>query len=169
MHISIIVATSKNNAIGINNQLPWHLPADLKYFKQLTTGHVIVMGSNTYLSIGKPLPNRTTIVITSQQNPSWKVDGIYIVHSINEAIEKAKALNETECFIIGGAKIYEQTIHLANKIYNTKIDIELEKADAFFPTLNELEWKTISEEKHEADEKNKMNYSFIVQMKTSKK
>ncbi|MFM2049344.1 MAG: hypothetical protein RI955_1892 [Bacteroidota bacterium] len=165
MHISIIVATSKNNAIGINNQLPWHLPADLKYFKQLTTGHVIVMGSNTYLSIGKPLPNRTTIVITSQQNPDWTVDGIYIVHSINEAIEKAKALNETECFIIGGAKIYEQTIHLANKIYNTKIDIELEKADAFFPTLNELEWKTISEEKHEADEKNKMNYSFIVQAK----
>ncbi|MEY4877347.1 MAG: hypothetical protein RL708_2497 [Bacteroidota bacterium] len=165
MHISIIVATSKNNAIGVNNQLPWHLPADLKYFKQLTTGHVMVMGSNTYLSIGKPLPNRTTIVITSQQNPSWAVDGIYIVHSINEAIEKAKALNETECFIIGGAKIYEQTIHLANKIYNTKIDIELDKADAFFPTLNELEWKTISEEKHEADEKNKMNYSFIVQAK----
>jgi dihydrofolate reductase len=162
MILSIIVATSKNNAIGINNQLPWHLPADLKYFKQLTTGHVIVMGSNTYLSIGKPLPNRTTIVITSQQNPDWMVDGIHIVHSINEALEKAKALNEKECFIIGGAKIYQQTIDLANRIYKTEIDIDIENADAFFPALNTEKWKLISIENHTADEKNKMNYSFKV-------
>jgi dihydrofolate reductase len=160
MHISIIVATSKNNAIGVNNQLPWHLPADLKYFKQLTTGHVIVMGSNTYLSIGKPLPNRTTIVITSQQNPSWAVDGIYIVHSINEAIEKAKALNETECFIIGGAKIYKQTIQLANRIYKTEIDIDIKNADAFFAEINLDEWTLINQQNCKADEKNKMDYSF---------
>jgi dihydrofolate reductase len=160
MNISIIVATSKNNAIGINNQLPWHLPADLKYFKQLTTGHVIVMGSNTYLSIGKPLPNRTTIVITSQQNPDWMVDGIHIAHSINEAIEKAKSLNETECFIIGGAKIYNQTIQFANKIYKTEIDINIENADAFFPTMNMEEWKLTNQQDCLADEKNKMDYCY---------
>lgn len=160
MKISIIVATSKNNAIGIENQLPWHLPADLKYFKQLTTGHVIIMGSNTYLSIGKPLPNRTTIVITSQPNPEWKVDGIYIVHSIDDAIQKAKSLNETECFIIGGAKIYNQTLHLADVVYKTEIDLNIENADAFFPNLNIEEWKLTESQNHLADEKNKMNYSF---------
>jgi dihydrofolate reductase len=166
MIISIIVATSKNNAIGINNQLPWHLPADLKYFKQLTTGHVIVMGSNTFLSIGKPLPNRTTIVITSQQNPEWMMDGIIVVHSVNEAIEKAKALNENECFIIGGAKIYKQTMGIADKIYKTEIDITIENADAYFPILESEKWKLISTENFDADEKNKMNYSFQVFQKT---
>lgn len=160
MKISIIVATSKNNAIGIENQLPWHLPADLKYFKQLTTGHVIIMGSNTYLSIGKPLPNRTTIVITSQQNPEWIMDGIYIVHSIDDAIQKAKSLNETECFIIGGAKIYSQTLHLADVVYKTEIDLTIENADAFFPNLNVEEWKLTENQNYLADEKNKMNYSF---------
>jgi len=160
MKISIIVATSKNNAIGINNQLPWHLPADLKYFKQLTTGHVIIMGSNTYLSIGKPLPNRTTIVITSQENPEWKVDGIYIVHSVEEAIEMAKSLNETECFIIGGAKVYTQTLHLADVVYKTEIDLNIENADAFFPLLKQEEWKLVEKLENLADEKNKMNYSF---------
>ncbi|MEY2829102.1 MAG: hypothetical protein RIQ33_960 [Bacteroidota bacterium] len=162
MILSILVATSKNNAIGINNQLPWHLPADLKYFKQLTTGHVIVMGSNTFLSIGKPLPNRTTIVITSQLNPAWMVDGIIVVHSITEAIEAAKALHETECFIIGGAKIYQQTIDLANKIYKTEIDLIIDNADAFFPVLDTEKWKLILIENHTADEKNKMDYSFQV-------
>jgi dihydrofolate reductase len=160
MKISIIVATSKNNAIGINNQLPWHLPADLKYFKQLTTGHVIIMGSNTYLSIGKPLPNRTTIVITSQENPEWMVDGIYIVHSVEEAIEMAKSLNETECFIIGGAKIYTQTLQLADVVYKTEIDLNIENADAFFPLLKQEEWKLVEKLENLADEKNKMNYSF---------
>ncbi|MEN9522072.1 MAG: type 3 dihydrofolate reductase, partial [Bacteroidota bacterium] len=158
MKISIIVATSKNNAIGVNNQLPWHLPADLKYFKQLTTGHVIIMGSNTFLSIGKPLPNRTTIVITTQTNPDWLVDGIHIVHSIAEAIDKAKSLNETECFIIGGAKIYQQTLHLADIIYKTEIDVMIENADAFFPSLNATEWKLVAQQNHLPDEKNKMNY-----------
>jgi dihydrofolate reductase len=160
MKISIIVATSKNNAIGINNQLPWHLPADLKYFKQLTTGHVIIMGSNTYLSIGKPLPNRTTIVITSQENPEWMVDGIYLAHSVEEAIEMAKSLNETECFIIGGAKIYTQTLQLADVVYKTEIDLNIENADAFFPLLKQEEWKLVEKLENLADEKNKMNYSF---------
>lgn len=160
MNISIIVATSKNNAIGVKNQLPWHLPADLKYFKNLTTGHCIIMGSNTFLSIGKPLPNRTNIVITNNKNPDWKVDGIYIVHSIMEAIEKAKSLNDEECFIIGGAKIYHQTIDLVNSIYKTEIDIEVMDADAFFPTLKEEKWQLVSQENFLADEKNKMDYSF---------
>ena len=166
MEISIIVATSLNNVIGVKNQLPWHLPADLKYFKQLTTGHVMVMGSNTFLSIGKPLPNRTTIVITSQQTPEWLVEGVIIAHSVNEAIEKAKALDENECFIIGGAKIYEQTMGIANKIYKTEIDIIVENADAYFPTLNLEEWELTSTDKFDADEKNKMNYSFQVYQKT---
>ena len=162
MNISIVVAVSKNLAIGTGNQLPWHLPADLKYFKNLTSGFPIIMGSNTYLSIGKPLPNRTNIVITSQQNPSWKKEGIILVNSIEAAIEKAKSLNVADCYIIGGASIYKQAIHFCNKIFITKIDLKIENADAFFPSLNESEWKLISEEKHDADEKNKWNYSFEV-------
>ena len=162
MNLSIVVAVSKNFAIGVGNQLPWHLPADLKYFKNLTSGFPIIMGSNTYLSIGKPLPNRTNIVITSQQNPSWNNEGIDLVNSIEAAIEKVKSLNVTDAYIIGGASIYKQSIHLCNKIFITKIDLEIEKADAFFPSLNVNEWKLISEEKHDADEKNKWNYSFQI-------
>jgi dihydrofolate reductase len=162
MDISIVVAVSKNFAIGAGNQLPWHLPADLKYFKNLTSGFPIIMGSNTYLSIGKPLPNRTNIVITSQQNPSWNQEGIILVNSIEAAIEKAKSLNVTDAYIIGGASIYQQSINLCSKIFITKIDLEIEKADAFFPSLNENEWQLISEEKHKADEKNKWDYSFEV-------
>ena len=162
MDISIIVAVSTNFAIGKNNQLPWHLPADLKYFKQLTTNHVIIMGSNTFCSIGKALPNRTNIVISSQQNPDWKVDGILLMHSIDEALKTAMELNEQECFIIGGANIYQQSIAFCNKIYVTEIDCEIENADAFFPTIEIKNWKLLSEEKHEADEKNKWNYCFKV-------
>ena len=154
--VSIIVAVSKNNVIGKDNQLIWHLPADLKHFKKLTTGHHIIMGRKTFESIGKALPNRVSVIITRQKN--YKQENCIITHSLKEAINKAK--EDTEIFIIGGASIYEEAIKLSDKIYLTSIDDNFE-GDTFFPTINWSEWEKIEEQKFEADKKNKYNYSFI--------
>lgn len=153
--ISIVVAISTNNAIGKNNQLLWHLPADLKHFKQITTGHTIIMGRKTYESIGKPLPNRRNIVIT--RDTELNIEGVELVNSINEAITLCK--NEDEVFIIGGAEIYKHALALTNRIYLTTVHHTYE-ADAFFPTLPTNEWNEIDKEFHEADEKNSLAYTF---------
>lgn len=158
MQVSIIVAMANNNAIGKDNKMPWHLPADLKHFRQLTTGHYIIMGRKTYESIGKPLPNRTSVIIT--RNTDYKAEGGVVVESIEEALEKAKGAGEKEVFIIGGAQIYEQTISMANRIYLTKIDADFE-ADTFFPKLSK-EWKEAGKkEVFSPDEKNAYTYSFL--------
>lgn len=134
-NISIIVATAKNWAIGVDNQLLWHISADLKRFKALTTAHAIVMGRKTYDSIGKPLPNRRNIVISRDEN--LRIDGVEVFNSIESAIEELS--NETEIFIIGGAEIYKQTLPLASKIYLTKV-IKSYDGDAFFPEIDFSEW-----------------------------
>lgn len=154
-NISIIVAISENSAIGKNNQLLWHLPADLKHFKKITTGHPILMGRKTYDSIGKPLPNRRNIVISRQQD--LKITGVEIVNSIDEAISHCH--NEEEVFIIGGAEIYKSALALTNRIYLTTVHQHYE-ADAFFPILTKSEWKEINQEYHAADEKNSVAYTF---------
>lgn len=153
--ISIVVAVSSNNAIGKDNQLLWHLPADLKHFKEITTGHPIIMGRKTYDSIGRPLPNRRNIVIT--RNKDLSIAGVEIVGSIAEAI--SLCAQENEVFIIGGAEIYKHALPLTNSIYLTVVHQHYE-ADAFFPELNENEWATIHQEYHEADEKNSVAYTF---------
>ena len=153
--ISIVVAIAENNAIGKNNQLLWHLSADLKHFKEITSGHTIIMGRKTYDSIGKPLPNRRNIVIS--RNPNLNLQGVEIVGSLNEAI--ALCTNEKEVFIIGGAEIYKQSLPIINKIYLTTVHQTFE-ADAFFPALNTTEWKETDREQHQADEKNKLDYTF---------
>ncbi|KQC01903.1 dihydrofolate reductase [Pedobacter sp. Hv1] len=153
--ISIVVAISANNAIGKDNQLLWHLPADLKHFKEITTGHPIIMGRKTYDSIGRPLPNRRNIVIT--RNKELLIAGVEVVSSIAEAI--SLCANENEVFIIGGAEIYKHALPLTNCIYLTVVHQQYE-ADAFFPELNENEWTTIHQEYHEADEKNSVAYTF---------
>lgn len=165
MTISLIVAISKNRAIGIDNQIPWYLPADLKYFKRTTLGHHILMGRKSYLSIGKPLPRRTNLVLT--RNTFFTAAGIQVVHSIEEGIELAKAAGEDELFIIGGGEIYRQSMELVDRMYITEVDIETE-GDTFFPKIDESRWELSSEEYHEADERNKWNYCFKIYDRSSR-
>ena len=156
--ITIIAATATNNALGKDNDLIWHLPADLKRFKKVTTGHHILMGRNTFESIGKALPNRTTVIIT--RNDNYFKDGCLIANSLEEAIELAK--NDTHIFIIGGAQIYEYAMkkNLVDQLDITLVHQEFE-ADVFFPKIDPNTWEEISRENHKADEKNKYDYSFI--------
>ena len=151
--ISIIVATSKNRVIGNNNSLIWKLPADLKRFKQITTGNTIVMGRKTYESIGKPLPNRRNIIITRDTN--YLVDNCEIVNSIEEAL----MLCNNDCFIIGGGEIYKQSIDIADKIYLTLVQEDFE-GDTYFPEIGK-EWTKVIREDFEPDENNAHKYSFI--------
>jgi len=154
-NLSIIVATAQNRAIGKNNQLLWHLPADLKHFKQITSGYTVIMGRKTYDSIGKPLPNRRNIIITRQE---LQLPGCEMVKSVNEAL--ALCSNEPEVFIIGGAQIYEQALPLTQRIYLTEVEASFD-ADAFFPEINPKEWQETERENHAPDEKNKLPYTFI--------
>lgn len=156
--ISAIVAMSENHVIGVDNQLPWHLPSDLQHFKSLTTGHPILMGRKTYESIGRPLPNRTNIVIT--RDASFSAPGCVVVTSIGEAIAHAKAKNSPEIFIIGGAEVYKQLLPVIQRIYLTVVHDEFE-GDAFFPDLDSRVWKQVKREAHEADDKNEFPFSFI--------
>jgi dihydrofolate reductase len=151
--IKLIVAISKNRVIGDSNKLIWHLPADLKRFKEITSGHPIIMGRKTYESIGRPLPNRRNIIIT--RDGSYQVEGCEVVNSIEEAL----LLTNNDCFIIGGGEIYKQTLHLADQIYMTVIDEEF-KGDTHFPELDRS-WYISKQEKNLSDEKNKHNYTFI--------
>lgn len=155
MKISIIVAISENNAIGKNNELLWHLPKDLKRFKAITTGHTIIMGRNTFESIGKPLPNRHSVIITS--NKDYHVEGVTVVHSIAEAFELTK--NEDEVFIIGGGKIYEATLPFANKLYLTIVHDTFE-ADTFFPKIEMTDWNVLQKELLPKDYKNPYDATF---------
>lgn len=159
--ITIIAAIANNNAIGKNNQLIWHLPADLKRFKKVTSGHHIIMGRKTYESLGKPLPNRTTIIIT--RNKNYKQNNCIVVNSLNEAIKAAQA--DENPYILGGAEIYKQALKIADRLDLTIIHHSFE-ADAFFPKINYKIWKEVSREDYKADEKNKYNYSFVTYLKS---
>ena len=159
--ISIIVAVANNNVIGKDNTLIWHLPADMKFFKEKTSGHCIITGRKNYESIPekfRPLPNRTNIVITRQKN--YEAPGAIMVGSIEEAIEKAKQTTDNEIFIIGGAEIYKQALPYVDKIYFTKIYHEF-NGDVFFPKIETSEWKETSRTKGFIDEKNKYEHDFI--------
>lgn len=159
MRISIIVAASENNVIGINNMLPWRLPTDLKYFKSTTLGKPIVMGRKTFDSLGKALPGRPNIVITRQTN--YQPEGTYVVPSIDDAIAKAKTFEGEELFITGGSQIFEQAWPLIDRIYLTRV-YAVVPGDAFFPQLDGKEFELVSDERHEADEKNQYAFSFQV-------
>lgn len=164
MITSIIVAKAENQAIGVNNDLPWYLPADLKHFKKLTSGHHIMMGRKTYESIGRPLPNRVSVIIS--RNPDYKAEGCYVVNSLEAAISFAKQAGETEAFLIGGGQLYQLALaqNLANKIYLTEVETTVE-GDAFFPELSPNDWKETDRVKHQADEKNPFAYSFVELMR----
>ena len=166
MIISSIVAVSNNYAIGVDNDLPWHLPADLKYFKEKTLGHYVLMGRKSFDSVGRPLPGRTNIVVT--RNKDFYHSGIHIVHSISDGLLMAQNAGIEELFILGGSNIYFQTQDLWNKLYLTKIDTVIENATAFFPKVDETKWKLVSKEAHQADDKNPYDYTFCLYERPSK-
>ena len=159
MIISCIVAAAHDNVIGKDNDIPWYLPADLKYFKKITSGHHVIMGRNCYVSIGRPLPNRTNIILS--RDPFFISSNCLIARDIVEALEMAYDNNEEEVFIIGGGTIYEQTVDLWDKLYLTEVDLKVD-GDVYFPVINMSEWKLISEEYHQKDEKNEFPYCFKV-------
>lgn len=155
--ITLIVAAADNNAIGKDNTMLWHLPNDFKYFKQNTIGHSIIMGRKTFESIGKPLPERRNIVLTRDIN--FRSDEVDVANSIQEVLSYCR--DEREIFIIGGADIYKQTLPLANRVLLTRVHGTWD-ADAYFPELPENEWKLISSENHDKDDKHAVDYTFEV-------
>lgn len=156
MHISIISAMAANRTIGINNTLPWRLPEDLKYFKALTLGHHILMGRKTWESIGKSLPGRTTVIITRGGYPA--PEGVKIAHSLQEAIDICGA--DEEIFFVGGAELYAQALPLADRLYLTEIQADVE-GDAWFPEYDRAHWREISRDKR-LDETSSLEYHFVV-------
>ncbi len=155
MTVSIIVAMGENKAIGKDNQLLWHLPADLRHFKNKTSGHTIIMGRKTFDSVGKPLANRRNIVVTRQD---IKIEGCEVVKSIDDAL--ALCRDEEEVFIGGGAEIYKLAMPKTDRIYLTIVHQDFD-ADTFFPELDFDQWTETSHEDHQADEKNNIPYSFL--------
>jgi dihydrofolate reductase len=155
--VSLIVAMAKNRVIGINNTLPWYLPADLKHFKTLTMGHHIVMGRKTYESIGKPLPGRTSVVVT--RNADYAPSGVVVADSLEAAISACG--NDEEIFVIGGAELYRRAIALADRIYLTEIDADI-SGDSHFTELDLISWHETARVSHGPDEKNVHTYHFVV-------
>lgn len=158
MQVSIIVAVARNGIIGKNNQLPWRLPADLLYFKRITTGHHIILGRRNYQSIGRPLPNRVNLVLS--RNPQFFAKGCVVQPNLEKALLYAHAAGESECFIIGGAEIYRQAIPLAQKLYLTRIDADF-SGNVVMPDLGG-NWRQIAAEAHVPDEKNFWPYTFFI-------
>ncbi len=157
--ISIIVAMANNRVIGKSNDLPWYLPADLKHFKELTTRHAVIMGRKTFDSIvqrlRKPLPNRTNIVVTREQD--YKYDGVIVAHSIEEAIQKAKG---EEIFIIGGEQIFNLALPLTDRLIITEVNADID-GDTYFPEYDKNTFKEVTREDHKKDDKNPYDYSFV--------
>jgi len=155
MIVSQVVAISENHVIGKDNKLLWYLPNDLKHFKEITSGHTVIMGRKTFDSVGKPLPRRRNIIITRQ---AITIEGCEVVNSIEAAL--ALCTGEGEVFIVGGAEIYKQSMHLTDRIYLTIVHKTYD-GDSFFPEINKTEWKEVFREDHQPDEKNLLPYSFI--------
>ena len=163
--LTLIAATSTNNALGKDNQLVWHLPLDFKRFKTLTSEHYIIMGRKTFESFPKPLPNRTHVIITRQKDYEAP-EGCIVVPSLEKAIEICPK-NE-EVFIIGGGEIYKQSINIADKVELTRVHTEVE-ADTFFPEIDLEKWKVVFEEQHSKDEKHAFDFTFLTYQKIDSK
>lgn len=162
MTISMIAAVSKNRVIGKDNDLPWNLPDDMKYFMQTTSRHHVIMGRKNYESIPekfRPLPNRTNIVITRQRD--YQAPGCLVVHSIASALAVARQGNEEEIFIIGGAGIFNQSLNITQRMYLTEIDAVVE-GDTFFPEFDPADWIEMSRRHHPADERHALAFDFVV-------
>ena len=159
MRLSIIAALATNGVIGRNNEIPWRLSTDLRRLKALTMGHHLIMGRKTWESIGRPLPGRVMVVIT--RRPDFHAEGATVVHSLDEAVRLAESAGDAEPFIAGGAEIYAQSMHVADRMYLTRVHADVE-GDTFFPEFDDVnEWQLADSEHFEADEKNEYPFSFL--------
>ena len=167
MRISLIWAMTRNRVIGRNGTLPWQLPDEMRHFRETTLGHPIVMGRKTFESVGKPLPRRTNIVVSSS---TIAVDGVHHASSVSAALELARAHcareGIDECFVTGGARLYAETLPLADRLYWTTIDAELE-GDTFFPEFDESKWTVVDERHHGVDERHAYSYTIRVLDRTN--
>ncbi len=166
MNVTLIAAIGSSNELGKDNQLLWHLPSDLKRFKKTTTGHCLIMGRNTFDSIGKPLPNRTSIVITRDTGRS--MEGVIFVNSLEQAFLEARHRNETECFVIGGAQIYEQALPYADRLDITHVYARF-NADVYFPPIDDTVFAKVCSNPIEADEHSTLSYEFCTYERIEKK
>ncbi len=157
MIVSLIVAFTENRVIGFEGDMPWKLSADLKRFKRLTMGHHLIMGRNTYESIGRLLPGRTTIIMT--RNTKYSVEGALIASDFEQALAFAKAAGDDEVFVVGGGQVYQHALPLAQRIYATRIHTQL-SGDTFFPDVDWEQWKLQDTTTHQPDSKNEYAYSF---------
>lgn len=157
MTVSFIAAVSDNGVIGRGGGLPWHLPGDLKWFKDKTLGHTMIMGRKTFESIGKPLPGRKTVVVT--RDPSFVPNGVALARSVDEALGKAG--EDEEVFIAGGGDIFRQTLRVADRMYLTRIHADIE-GDTRFPEVDWTQWREVFREEHAADAKNPYSYTFLI-------
>lgn len=157
MTISLIAAMSRERAIGANNQMLWHLPKELAHFKRTTLNKTVVMGRKTYESLGRPLPNRRNVILTRQQD--LHIEGCEIVHTVEEALQK---YGDEELMITGGGEIYELFLPIADRLYLTKVEVDIAHADACFPEFDEQEFTLTSSEFVESDEKNKYSFTICV-------
>lgn len=156
MTVSLIVAMSENRVIGVDNDLPWHLPADLKFFKATTMAKPMIMGRKTFDSIGRPLPGRQTIVVT--RNSDWSHDGVDVAPDLTSAIELAE--NKEEVMVTGGAQIYALAMDMVDRMYITEVALTIEDGHAFFPEFSDSDWKEVSREAHPAED-DKPAYAFV--------
>jgi dihydrofolate reductase len=157
MTVTLIAAIAKNRVIGKDGDLPWRLPADFRHFKRTTVGHPLIMGRRTFESLGKPLPDRTNIVVT--RNRDYRPEGAVVVASFDEAMRVARSENE-DIFIGGGEEVFRHFLSTADRMILTWIDEEFE-GDTFFPPFDEREWRVVRREEHEPDEKNPHRYEFV--------
>jgi dihydrofolate reductase len=165
MTVSMIAALARNGVIGKANDLPWHLPDDMKFFMQTTKGHHVIMGRKNYESLPekfRPLPNRTSIVVTRQHD--YKAPGCIVVHQLEDGVKMAAKNGEPELFIIGGSEIYKLAMPIADKLYLTEIDAEIE-GDTFFPSYKKESWREISRQHHSSDDRHQFSFDFVVYKK----
>ncbi len=158
MKLSLIAAMDKNRVIGADNQLPWHLPADMRHFRETTLGNAVIMGRKTYESIGKPLPKRDNFVLT--RNEAFSAEGITVCHSVNAVIEAAAKSESDEVFVIGGGVIYEIFLSQADKLYLTFVDAEV-NGDTYFPEVDWTQWQEDDRREISADSKNRYSYAIV--------
>ncbi|MDH5633889.1 MAG: dihydrofolate reductase [Gammaproteobacteria bacterium] len=156
--ISIIAAIARNGVIGRDNDLPWHLPADLAFFKKTTNGHPIILGRKNYESIGRPLPNRTNIIVT--RDTSYTADGCLVAHNLDDAISLACRNEQDEIFIIGGAQVYAQALPLVSRMYLTRVHTDA-IGDVFFPDFDCNDWTETWRDNHQADDRNGFDFTFV--------
>jgi len=162
MTISMIAALARNNVIGKANDLPWHLPDDMKFFMQTTKGHHVIMGRKNYESLPekfRPLPNRVSIVVTRQVD--YKAPGCTVVHHLEDGVKLAEKNGEQELFIIGGSEIYKLAMPIADKLYLTEINADIE-GDTFFPSFDKKLWNEVSRQHHPSDDRHQFSFDFVV-------